>query len=72
MFFPLQKISWTTLVGSTAAMFLAMNLLLNSPLGRQVQEVIVDWLVQTWHRIGLRILTGLFYATKRKIWAHAH
>ncbi|MEX0587095.1 MAG: hypothetical protein WD176_10650, partial [Pirellulales bacterium] len=60
-FFPLRSISVSTLIGSAAAMFLTMNLLLNSPLGRQVQEVFSDWLVQTWHRIGLRIITGLFY-----------
>jgi hypothetical protein len=61
LFFPLEQISWTTLGGSAAAVFLAMNLLLNSPLGRQAQEVLTDWLVQGWHRFGLRILTGLFY-----------
>jgi hypothetical protein len=61
LFFPLEEISWTTLGGSATAVFLAMNLLLNSPLGRQAQEVATDWLVQGWHRFGLRILTGLFY-----------
>src|SRR5690606_38447669 len=61
LFVPLKRIAPTTLAGSGLAVFLSMNLLLNSPLGRQVQEVIADWLVQTWHRFGLRILTGLFW-----------
>lgn len=61
LFVPLHRIPPTTLAGSGLAIFLGMNLLLNSPLGRQLQEVAVDWLVQAWHRFGLRILTGLFY-----------
>jgi hypothetical protein len=61
LFVPLQRISASTLVGSGVAIFLTMNLLLNSPLGRQVQEVLADWFVQAWHRFGLRIVTGLFY-----------
>ena len=59
--FPLRQISATTLSGSAVAMFLGMNLMLNSPLGRQVQEVAADWIVQGWHKFGIRILTGLFH-----------
>ena len=32
--------------------FWLVNLLLNSRLGRNAEEVIVDWLVQAWHRFG--------------------
>ena len=38
------------------AIFLAVNLLLNSRLGRHVEEVVVDWVVQAWHRFGIRFL----------------
>ena len=41
--------------------FLAVNLLLNSRLGRNLEEVVVDWIVQGWHRFGLRLITGLFW-----------
>jgi len=43
------------------ALFLAANLLLNSRVGRSLDEMFSDWLVQTWHRYGLRLLAGLFY-----------
>jgi hypothetical protein len=50
-----------TTLGTAVSLFLAMNLLLNSRLGRNVQEVLADWLVQGWQRYGIRLLSGLFY-----------
>ena len=42
-------------------LFLATNLLLNSRVGRSLDEMVTDWLVQTWRRYGLRMLSGLFF-----------
>ena len=53
--------SWHAFVGYGIPTFAGMNLLLNSRPGRIVEEVVADWLVQTWHRVGLRIITGLFW-----------
>ena len=44
-----------------AATFLAVDLLLNSRLGRTAEEVVVDEVVQGWRRFGLRLITGLFW-----------
>jgi len=52
---------WQTSAGTAAGMFLAVNLLLNSRLGRSFEELLADWLVQTWQRYGLRLLSGLFF-----------
>jgi len=58
---PKSHSRWQTTAGTGVSLFLAMNLLLNSRLGRNMQEVIADWLVQSWERYGIRILSGLFY-----------
>ncbi len=43
------------------AIFLLLSLLINSRLGRNVEEVLVDWSVESWHRFGIRFLVGLFW-----------
>jgi hypothetical protein len=58
---PLDVSNWRTSAGSAASLFLAVNLLLNSRLGRNIEEVVTDSIVQTWHRFGIRIITGLFW-----------
>jgi hypothetical protein len=58
---PLELVSTRESMGIAATVFLGVNLLLNSRLGRELEEVLADWLVQSWHRFGLRILTGLFW-----------
>ena len=40
---------------------LALNLLLNSRVGRTIEEMIADWTVQTWQRYGLRFILGVFW-----------
>ena len=40
--------------------FLIVNLLLNSPIGRDVDEMVTDWIVQTWHRIRIHVFATLF------------
>jgi hypothetical protein len=61
VFFPRE--TWQASAGTAAAIFLAFNLLLNSRIGRNIEEVIIDALVQGWHRFGLRFITGLFWWT---------
>lgn len=58
---PLEVINTRTSLGIATSVFLAVNLLLNSRMGREAEEVAADWIVQGWHRFGLRILTGLFW-----------
>ncbi|HEX8201331.1 MAG TPA: hypothetical protein VF590_12655 [Isosphaeraceae bacterium] len=43
-----------------AATFLAATLVLNSRLGRNAEEIAVDWLVRQWRRIHLDLLPGLY------------
>jgi len=50
-----------TSVGIATAVFLAINLAINSRVGRTAEEILTDWVVQGWHRFGLRIITGLFW-----------
>jgi hypothetical protein len=58
---PIYNATWQTAIGHALSLFLGVNLLLNSRVGRKMEELMTDWLVQTWHRFGLRILTGLFW-----------
>ena len=58
---PLEKSNWQTSAGGASALFLGLNLFLNSRLGRTVEEVLRDWIVEGWQRFGLRLLTGLFW-----------
>ncbi len=57
-----DHINWGTSIGAASCIFIATNLVLNSRPGRIVEEVIADWLVDTWHRFGLRAITGFFWA----------
>lgn len=45
-----------------AVWFILANLVLNSRAGRNAEELVLDTLSESWHRFGLRILYGLFYA----------
>ncbi len=58
---PRDGANWRTSAGTAASIFLAVNLLLNSRVGRNVEEVVADWIVQSWHRFGLRVIAGLFW-----------
>jgi hypothetical protein len=57
---PKATTSWTS-APVAVAIFLAVNLLLNSRLGRNVEELAADWIVQAWRRFGLRMIVGLFW-----------
>lgn len=54
-----ERNPWHTL-GTAAAVFLAVNLLLNSRWGRNAEEMAADWIARGWRRFGLRVITGLF------------
>ena len=58
---PLHSPSQTASALSTGLVFLGMNVLLNSRLGRNVEELLSDWIVVSWQRFGLRILKNLFW-----------
>lgn len=46
-------------LGPSMGVFLVAVLLLNSPVGRNVDELITDWVVQSWHRFRIRVLATL-------------
>ena len=48
-----------TFLGALAT-FLVVDVLLNSPIGRDVDEMVTDWVVQTWHRIRIHVFAALF------------
>ena len=52
--FPLERINWGTSTSMGVSIFLTVNLLLNSRVGRSLEEMATDWLVQTWQRYGIR------------------
>lgn len=57
----LPDMDWHVSLSNGVALFLVINLLLNSRLGRNFEEITADWLAQTWHRFGIRVLTGVFW-----------
>jgi hypothetical protein len=40
--------------------FISINLLLNSRLGREVDELVTDWVVRGWHHLRIRVFAALF------------
>jgi hypothetical protein len=51
-----EEASWQT----GLAIFLVVNLALNSRLGRNVDEMVTDWVVTTWHRLRIHVFMTLF------------
>ncbi len=47
--------------GGLATVFLALALTLNSRLGRNLEELLVDGVVDGWQRFGVRFFAGLFW-----------
>ncbi len=41
--------------------FLGMNVVVNSRLGRDMEEITNDWAVNAWRHFQVRVLSGLFY-----------
>jgi hypothetical protein len=46
-------------VQTMLATFLGINVLLNSRLGRTVDEVVTDWVVTAWHKFRIRVVAAL-------------
>ncbi len=57
---PKRDVEWRVSLGMAAGIFVAVNLLLNSRVGRNAEEIIADSIVQGWRRFGLRPLMTLF------------
>jgi hypothetical protein len=58
---PLPAANWQTSAIISVALFVVVEIVLNSRFGRNIEEVIADELVQGWRRFGLRLITGLFW-----------
>lgn len=58
---PAEVLSGKTSAASGAVLFVIVNVLLNSRLGRRVEELVADGLMQAWRRLGIPVFTGLFY-----------
>jgi hypothetical protein len=58
---PSETITGHASTTSATLVFVLVNLLINSRLGRTAEEVFVEWIVHSWQRFGLRILTGAFW-----------
>jgi hypothetical protein len=59
VFSGVDPIWWRALLRA-GLLFAGINLVLNSRAGRNIEEMTVDWVVQAWHRFGLRLLLNLF------------
>ena len=57
---PRRLATWPMMI-ELAAIFLLLDVLINSRLGRILEESLVDWCVESWHRIGVRFAMGLFW-----------
>jgi hypothetical protein len=40
--------------------FVVVNVLLNSRIGRDVDELVTDWIVHTWHRFRIHVVAAIF------------
>jgi hypothetical protein len=58
---PFRWTGWPSSLLRVSGVFLAANLVLNSRLGREMEETVTGWIVESWHRYGVRLVTGLFY-----------
>jgi hypothetical protein len=52
---------WDDPVITGAAIFVAVNLLLNSRAGRTVEEIVLDEIAEGWRRFGLRLIANIFW-----------
>jgi hypothetical protein len=57
---PSHLANWLTMI-ELGVTFILLSILINSRLGRNVEELLVDWGVESWHRFGIRFLAGLFW-----------
>jgi hypothetical protein len=48
-------VTWASVPGT----FVVASLLLNSRIGRNVDELVTDWAMQTWHRLRIHVFTAV-------------
>jgi hypothetical protein len=58
---PLEHADRQRTTATGVVLFVAVNVVLNSRLGRDLEDVLLDGVVQAWRRVGARILANLFY-----------
>jgi hypothetical protein len=58
---PLEYVEWHRSAATGVVLFVAVNVLLNSRIGRDLEEMLTDGIAQAWRRFGVRILSNLFY-----------
>lgn len=58
--FPWKQGSPQAAWGRAAMLFVGVSALLNSRLGRNLEELTAEWLVESWQRFGLRFFANLF------------
>jgi hypothetical protein len=49
-------------LGGSLLIFLIVNALLNSRIGRNVDEMVTDWVVNMWHRIRIYVFAAMYRA----------
>lgn len=59
-YLPLEHQSVRSERVNMSALFLTVNVLLNSRVGRDSEEIVVDWLHRQWHYVKSNLLPGLF------------
>ena len=59
-FLPSRLVDWPTML-ELGATFLLLNVVINSRFGRNLEEVLIDWGLESWRRFGIRFLVGLFW-----------
>jgi hypothetical protein len=57
---PSTTAEWQRLI-SLGGMFIALNLIVNSRAGRNVEEMVVEAVAEGWQRFGVRPIVGLFW-----------
>jgi len=52
-------LGWEASLESAGGIFVIVNVLLNSRLGRNVDEMVTDWLVHQWHRLRIHVFAAV-------------
>ncbi len=58
---PRLSVDWQSNPLPVISTFVGANLLLNSRLGRDLEEVTTDWIGRTWHWLGAQVIARLFW-----------
>ena len=61
MLFPLMGVDWQVSTQQRSLHFCGLQFTAQLARGRNIEEMGVDWAVQTWNRYGIRFFMGLFW-----------